>query len=716
MVVTYKLLGQPVNPVNRKDIFLEINHDQQAIIEKNVPSVGIRNLYFANEDILRVMSYLNNAPGITEGAPFQIEIKEQGQTEVLNMYLKLMENFFRSKDGISCTVKMVDSVDHLDDQVNGFTFETMYNETGVTPFIVDNISYPSYQKYLDDRCIFIPYVISTIPDKHNAFMALVGVVFVAIQIYRGIKDIIEAAEVVIQLIIELPFIVALVFTLITLIEQMINFLIQPLKYHGAMLMIDMLKLVAVKTGRKFISSQWNTYPLNSIAYIPAKYQPPKSAQNQWSIMPGFNLGGFGSESAKQARVHGYTSPGLAPATPHDSATPGIQHGYYEGIAGDFMRLAKKFINGKIILPNGTTDLVMERRDYSPNAPTYQLPDIRQDWNGYNTEELFANMVLQFTKDLNDKNCIDEYEGTIYQITHQQVNTVNKHLAFLEGVRQIQIDAARGIRKVVMTDTENMMADIITIMNNWRPLIIAFLNSTISGVNSTIIFVINPFIFSMNGFILAVTAFVNTFNAVINFINSLGAGLSNATLTAPSLIPFFQLVPFITNATFPPLPLLDARIGAMLVENDFISVPKMVLIDTGRSEWNQRIGFLRHNNKDIVNAKYLWDNYYYIDAFVGTPNNRRTKIAPALNSDSETNPVLISLAKVKELISNPNFNDNFAEPVELSTAQWYPEKNGSTNIHFRKAGWLRDPQNKDGAKRAQEIHINLQLKKSLPNGN
>lgn len=717
MIVEYELLGKDFNPVNRQDITLEINHDQESVINQPRPHVGINNLYFSREDLLNIMAYLNTPPGITEGAPFNIRVTEKNQTEIINMYLDFMNGFKRSNDGISCAIVMLQSLDWLDNKTDGFTLESMYNETGVVPFYIDGILYNSFQQFMDKRCIYIPYVISTIPDKQNAFMALLSVVFICIQIYRAIKDIVEAAEVWVQLLIEAPFVIALVFTLIALIERMINFLIQPLKYHGAMLLVDMLKIVAHKLGLEFKSSIWESYPFNQVAYLPEKYQPPQTPTNAWTMMTGFQIGGFGSESAKDARVGGYTSPAVTPNTVHDSNTPNIQHGYMNGTGGDVLRLVKKICNGKIIIPDQTDNLVLERRDYSLPASTYQLPDIRQDWNGYNTDELFANILIRFEADLNDKNCIDKYDGTILQAVHSQILTNDQRLVLLKGLREVQLGVARGIRKEGLTDTEETLKNVIDIMNKWKPLIIAFLNANIVTANGAI-FAANGALLLINGLILSAIAVVNTINLIIDAVNLI-PGVNISPINIPSLhtIALIQPIAPINNATFPNSSLIDDRTGALLLENDFVDVPKIVMIDMGRAEWNQkRIAFLHKDNATTVHAKNLWDKFYFIDAFVGAINNRFTKISPANNHDTDANPTTLSLAQFKSLVSNPKINDNFGEEVITDSVQWrIGDESGMANFAFRKQGWLKNPQSNNGAIRSQEININMDLKLSVPNG-
>ena len=438
MKITYLLNGIPVNPVNRNEIYLEVNHDQESIINQSAPHVGINNLYFAREDVSRIMSLLSQPPGITEGIPFDIVITERGQTQTIRMYLDMMDGLQRSKEGIKCAVKMQQSLDWLDDKVEAFTHESMYDETGVTPFVVDGVTYTSYKQFFDQRCIYVPYVISSVPNWQDAFLAMFAITYIGTELYKVLKSIAQWSQPlpgfglvlgIAQLVLEIAFAVLLIITLIGLLTQLINCLIQPIKYHGAMLVADLLKVTAAKLGLELQSSIWDVYPYNQMAYLPEKYSPFEGNNSIFKIM-GLQVGGFTEV--------GYTSP-----SPN-------QRGFYSGTGGDLLRFVKSICNGKIIIPDGTNIMQLERLDYFPVGSPYQLPDIRQDWNGYNTDELNATTILSFAKDFNDKNSIEKYTGTLLQATHQQITTNDMMKVCLKGLREINIAAARGVNKTKLT--------------------------------------------------------------------------------------------------------------------------------------------------------------------------------------------------------------------------------------------------------------------------
>lgn len=707
----------PVNPKNKGAITLEINHDQSSVIDQAAPHVGINNLFFAREDVDKLMDIVR-ANGLTEGIPFDIRLKSRGQKQEINMYIDLMEGLKRSNDGVSVTVKMLQSLDWLDDKVDGFTFESMYNETGVKPFTIDGVKYSSYQEYFDKKCIFVPYVISTIPNYRDAFMALFGITFVGTQLYQVSKTLAQWTVPqagfglvlgVAQLLLEIAYATLLIITLISLIQQLINSLIQPIKYHGAMLMSDLLKVTAAKLGLTATSSIFDQYPFNQLAYLPQKYNPFEGTPSKFSIM-GVLVEGF--------TANGYTSPALATGV-HNSETSGIQKGYFNGTGGDFLRLAKMMCNGKYVVPDGLNELQLERRDYYPSSASYQMPPIRQDWNGYNTDEMVANIMISFLNDLNEQNVANNnYQGTRLQATHAQVVTTDKRLVSLKGIREVQIEAARGVAKTKLTFVEqavldlSLVWDVITTLENIG---IAAINIAI-GVANAVIATINIIIAVWNTIIDVLHVVTDIINVISDALDTIGLGFGHIDIfdNGKGKLGYLKPIDPVSFASYPSHN-FNNRLNTLLLENDIVDTPKILLIDTARTEFvNNRIGYLHQDNLKVVNASYLWEKFYFIDAFVGAKNNRYTLINPALNSPDEKNECLLDLAGFKKLVSNPLMNDPYSEPVIADSVLWNIET-GVADFSYRKAGWLSNPQSNKASERKKEINTNLQIKISLPNG-
>jgi hypothetical protein len=474
-----------------------------------------------------------------------------------------------------------------------------------------------------------------------------------------------------------------------------------------MLMSDILKVVAAKLGLNTQSSIWSAHPFDKLAYIPEKFNQPESSGNV------FNLFGYGSTSGFGSK--GYTSPDASK-----------QRGYPNSSGGDALRLLKLMCNGKFVIQDGTSQLELERRDYFPSNAPFKFPAIRQDWNGYNTDELVGAIKLTFLSDMNDKNCIDHtspsgdrfYTGTVIEIMHEQIAVNNQKLVLMKGLRDITIPVARGVNKDSLTFVEQLIKDIELIWDAVVIAAVAVVNILIAALIVTVL-LINVIIAIWNLILALLTIIVDTINTIISIAT---VGLVDDLLPFngnEARLSYLTLPSFISASNLTARNFTD-RYNALLVENDILSTPKIVMIDTSHPAWANRIGYLHPDNAKVVNAEYLWNNFYLIDAFVDNNDptktlNRYTKIDPATNRSSDKNPVVLSLANFKNLVSNPKFLDQFSEEVIADSIRWSIYRGQTAEFDFRKAGWLLNPHHPDVIKRHQEIAINIRTKTSLPNG-
>lgn len=707
-----------VNPIDRKSIYIEVNYDNEAIINQSYPQVGIKNLRFGREDVSVFESYAK-ANGLFYAPYFDINLSKGNKTYNVPLYFDLTDGYNFSKDGVEPSVKLYQSLDWLNDVIDSFTFESIIEtvESG------DNIT-PTMQlayNYILAHTIYIPYTISTIPNYIQSFTALLTCFSMAMMIEKEIDVLITifgpnaggfftTIPAVAGLLIHIAYIILMGLALYNTFLNFIFSIIQPVKYHAAMLMSDLMIAACIFMGLDFKSSIFQTFPFNQIALLPEKYIPvANGSQNVWSI-----AGKGGALSVTNA-VGGYIKP-----------TPSEQQGYPIMTGGDLFRLAKKLCNGKILLQNPDTNpnvsvptLVLERRDYVPNTPLYQLPDVRADWNGYNTKEFNATTILKFTKDLNDKNTFDQYQGEILSSVVQCANQPDPLCAITKGLREIQIDAARGIRKEKLTIPEDIM--------NGLSNILAGAGTIIQGFEQAVID--------------AVRGIITVWNDIIKVLHDLGiinsSTKNNLTLSQPN------------NATNPFGSLANAfakRIGCLQMEHDLVNVPKILFLDfenmysSYSGDWLNP-SFSGYNcyplhamNSSIVNTLFLWNQFYCIDSWcpVGTytvptysdtqgngnstpgfnygtfnrppggdkgRHNQFTLWTPANSKSSDKNKVLLDFDDFNLLANNNTFNDMTGVPCIVDSLGWHYEE-----------GWM------DLSYRRNELYDNnLTNTITLPNG-
>jgi hypothetical protein len=233
-------------------------------------------------------------------------------------------------------------------------------------------------------------------------------------------------------------------------------------------------------------------------------------------------------------------------------------------------------NAKVLLSNGV--LTFERRDFNTSSPVYELPTIEK--NGYrtNADEFLSNIYLEFATDLNDKNTIQQYDGTATQITVLPKKIVNKRMVLTKGFERRSFPFALAKRKEELTVPEKVIKALAKVIDP----------------------VVGGLIKIVNGIIKVLNKIIKTIKKLIKAINTL-----------PGIKIKFDPDP-IKPIKYTPLgDLIDNRIGMLMIENDFISTPKMLLIDEKNDPLNTK---LSSNNQSVVNSLYLYNNYHYIDSF------------------------------------------------------------------------------------------------------
>lgn len=174
-------------------------------------------------------------------------------------------------------------------------------------------------------------------------------------------------------------------------------------------------------------------------------------------------------------------------------------------------------------------------------------------------------------DEQDTNTYDQYEGQSVQMTLQPWTTINKGNILLKNLTEKRLVFARAKRKETLTAIEQIAAAIYDVVAKIHDFIANFLNG--------------------------IAKFIQTIVDLINL-----------------LLPGSPLPPIPTVPLFPPNPFLQ-RIGMMLLSNDFIGVPKLLVIENSPNVGNgvpPNAFNLRSNNGVLTSAAYLIDNYHIIN--------------------------------------------------------------------------------------------------------
>lgn len=544
-------------PNNWAELGIELNFDKDepnAAVSINRWDMGVganNSKDSAKKSLAHIIGGLSGGVGVFEGAPFRIELEDAGQRlDLFKGYL----DFTTAQ--IDCELVSVDAIeeggiDWLNANADSVTFEYLYEETNLLN---------------SSDFVAVPYVINSIPKTGEAFMMTLTA-FVVIQTVKQEVEALQEMSIetsnpisaiagILKIALRVIYIATLLVTIVKLILDALNLIIQPVKYHKGMFVKDLCEIGAKHFGMTFKSSILQTAPFNKLFILP----------NQYDLEEDNNNGLLGFLKPKPEQL-----------------------GYYSGTYGDLLRTLKVMFNAKLIVQNGVIQL--ERRDYNPNIPTYELPNIEKNSYRLNTNDFISNIYIEFLTDLNDKNTINRYDGTACQITTLPKKIINKGMVLSKGYNRRSVPFALGKVKTELTAPEN---------------ILKFLAKGFDPVVGVLVKLINKIIDLVNGIIKAIKKLIRAINLL------------------PRVNIEFDPKPIKKIKYTPLADLIENRKGMLILENDLVSSPKIFLLD---QRANDRYNKPSSNNSSVVNATYLWKNYHYIDSFdrVVYPNTNQYKI-------------------------------------------------------------------------------------------
>lgn len=253
-------------------------------------------------------------------------------------------------------------------------------------------------------------------------------------------------------------------------------------------------------------------------------------------------------------------------------------GYFKGTFGDLIRAMKIKYHAKVVIADNV--LYFEKFDFrlGSNGITVPYSFANKDSFTLNYEDFFATMIVSFLTDLTDRHTIQEYKGTSVQVTQTTKTTVNPQLSLLRNIDEARIPFALAKIKTELTTIE----EILLKFSEGTQLVLTIV---VAGLNLAII---------------AINILIAIIQKILKALSTIGIKIK-INLKPIKKIPTPSLKKLIKN-----------RVGMLKMESDYVSVPKIFLIDQNSNPLNTKIS---SNNQAFVNAKYLFDNFHYLKSFV-----------------------------------------------------------------------------------------------------
>ena len=574
------------NPVNNDDVSIEINFQPGD----NDVSLSTFSFEWAENEAKILTDYLKNGvsggKGITMGLPHRREIVENGKTlNVLDGYIDLASAQW-DRDFVTADTKERAGLEWVTEVADGIDFQTLYQKG----FLTDN-----------DK-VFVPYVISSVPNYKDIMISTLTLVSIGIWIRQSVKEItaeglkvgtiIDSFGGIIGLIAAILYAIFLLISIVKLILDLVALVIHRVKYAASMSVNRQIEAACNYLGLKYSCAILQDTNFKRLHIIPEAFAPPVTQPDD--------------------RIKGYLFGNKIEQT-----------GYYTGTFGDLLRRITGMFNLRIVSSaKGLELLPMLKPLTSANftIPDYYIPQFTT-----NASNLVSNLELRFETDMVDLNTIDNYKGTIMQaqLSHPRLSKAERKLQLLKGFNQVSFGFSRAIRKEKLTQPEKTLDALL---------------DTIGAV---------------------VGALIKAANAVIGIVNKIMEKLRNVKRV-------LGRIGIDIKVDFDPVPTLDDpnlgdiienRIGMMLLDKDQIGNAKIVLLNVNSDMRKTKIAV---DNNAQLNALNLYNVFHKSKSFAPGKESAQRYIYNVPKVEMNLNDVLTVMDE-----GNVRFKNKIMEVVSCS---------------------------------------------------
>lgn len=573
------------NPVNNDDVALEINFQPGD----NDVSLSTFSFEWAENEAKILTDYLKNGvsggKGITMGLPHRREIVENGKTlNVLDGYIDLASAQW-DRDFVTADTKERAGLEWVTEVADGIDFQTLYQKG----FLTDN-----------DK-VFVPYVISSVPNYKDIMISTLTLVSIGIWIRQSVKEItaeglkagtiIDSFGGIIGLIAAILYAIFLLISIVKLILDLVALVIHKVKYAASMSVNRQIEAACNYLGLKYSCAILQDTNFKRLHIIPEAFAPPATQADD--------------------RIKGYLFGNNK------------QTGYYTGTFGDLLRRITGMFNLRIVSSaKGLELLPMLKPLTSANftIPDYYIPQFTT-----NASNLVSNLQLRFETDMVDLNTIDNYKGTIMQaqLSHLRLSKAERKLQLLKGFNQVSFGFSRAIRKEKLTQPEKTLDTLL---------------DTIGGV-------IGALIKAANGVIGVVNKIMEKLRNVKRVLGRIGIDLKVD----------FDPVPTLDDPNLGDI--IENRIGMMLLDKDEIGNAKIVLLNVNADMKKTKIAA---DNNAQLNALNLYKVFHKSKSFAPGKESAQRYIYNVPKVEMNLNDVLTVMGE-----GNVRFKNKIMEVVSCS---------------------------------------------------
>lgn len=505
MVVREYLNNIEVESLNRTDFRLTIDYQNAIIVEET----DLNDLEFgvgqsgASNDAFNVINNWVNSDKAIDPIPYRREILHNGTVyEVFNGYFNAFEAEYTSESVVG-RVYQTNGLEQLQRLMKSATFEYLYATN-----IIKNSDF-----------VMTPYVIRRMPMSIDVYLVSFSTITMAVQLADQVQELLDlfadganpfsTASAVAKFSFRVALILTLFIAIIDNLVRIYNLIIQPVKYHACMRVLDQMTKAFNYLGYEFKSS-----------ILEGTYR-------NLTLMP--------NKLTSQDDDDGLL--GLITPNPTD------EKGFFKGSLFDLVEEINTIFNAKLFILDN--EVRLERRDYKPNGAQYTMTDIEYDNFKFNSQDFIKDFQFSFATDLNDKNTIQKYEGTAIQVINKPLGV--NDLSLWEGleIRTVRSQFALAKRKTKLYTTEKLF--------------------------NVFIFLVNSQIATMNVLLLSIIGIIainiSVINTVISILNGLGADIDEVKQVNVSKLQFNYINPLNRRIDMIEMSADDVQIPKLFIINE-----------------------------------------------------------------------------------------------------------------------------------------------------
>jgi len=133
--------------------------------------------------------------------------------------------------------------------------------------------------------------------------------------------------------------------------------------------------------------------------------------------------------------------------------------------GEVLDLLRTIFNADFTLRNGVCYIYNEDDEFWIKDSTLTQPPVLAESFQYNTDELFANFLVEFATDVSDEWTVDNWKGTNFQVITEPDSLLVPRNSEAKGLETISIPLALGNRKDELNNFEQVFLDAVELIES-----------------------------------------------------------------------------------------------------------------------------------------------------------------------------------------------------------------------------------------------------------